>query len=69
MLHEERHSSQYALCLGPALIPLYVAACGWSWVLTGDWWSGNIFETRAGLADGGYVRNPHRGARGRLLTR
>ena len=69
MLHEERHSSQYALCLGPALIPLYVAACGWSWARTGDWWSGNIFETRAGLADGGYVQGSHRGARGRLLTR
>ena len=68
MLHEERHSSQYALCLGPALIPLYAAACIWSWARTGDWWSGNIFETRAGLADGGYVRSSQHHSRSGLLA-
>ena len=68
MKHECRHASQYALCLGPALIPLYVAACGWSWMRTGDWWSRNTFERRAGLAEGGYREQPVRSLRRRSPT-
>jgi hypothetical protein len=55
--HEARHATQYAWCQGPLLLPLYAAAAGWSWLRTGDWWSRNTFERRAGLADGGYTEN------------
>ncbi|MFW6090593.1 MAG: eCIS core domain-containing protein [Actinomycetota bacterium] len=60
LAHESRHASQYAICLGPAMVPLYLVACGWSWVRTGDFASRNIFETRAGLRDGGYTDRPLR---------
>ena len=52
--HEERHVTQYAWCGGVLMPVAYVAAAGWSWVWTGDFASGNVFERRAGLADGGY---------------
>lgn len=58
--HESRHATQYAWCLGPLLIPLYLAAAGWSWLRTGDFASRNVFERSAGLADGGYVERPTR---------
>ena len=51
--HEARHSSQYAV-LGPAFLPLYFAAAGFSRLRTGDPASANIFEILAGLSDGGY---------------
>jgi hypothetical protein len=54
LLHEERHSWQYAVTLGLPFLPLYAAALGWSYLRGGDWWSHNIFETHAGLADAGY---------------
>ncbi|MBK6763360.1 MAG: hypothetical protein IPG68_08830 [Micrococcales bacterium] len=57
--HEESHVRQYAV-LGPALLPAYLLACGWSWLRTGDWWSRNVFERRAGLVAGGYRENPLR---------
>lgn len=57
--HETSHMRQYAL-LGPAFWPAYALAAGWSWVRTGDWWSRNVFERRAGLAAGGYVERPLR---------
>ena len=60
MNHEAAHATQYAWCLGPVLIPLYLAASGWSWLRTGDWWSRNVFEQRAGLEAGGYRANPTR---------
>ena len=60
MDHESRHATQYAWCLGPVLLPLYLGASTWSWVRTGDWWSRNIFEQRAGLTTGGYSANPSR---------
>jgi len=60
MDHEERHATQYAWCLGPVMLPLYLAACGWSWLRCGDWWSANTFERRAGLAAGGYRQAPPR---------
>lgn len=57
--HEARHATQYAV-LGLLLPPLYVVAAGWSWLLTGDWWSQNPFERLAGLTDGGYTVHPVR---------
>lgn len=60
--HEARHSSQYAV-LGPAFLPLYFAAAGFSKLRSGDPASSNIFEILAGLSDGGYrtraSRPPH----------
>lgn len=54
LAHEERHASQYAACLGLPMLPLYAAAAAWSWWRSGDWALHNVFERRAGLADGGY---------------
>jgi hypothetical protein len=53
--HEARHASQYAWCLGLPMLVLYVLAAGWSWLRCRDFSSYNVFEVRAGLADGGYV--------------
>jgi hypothetical protein len=61
--HEARHASQYAWCLGLPMLVLYVLAAGWSWLRCRDFSSYNVFEVRAGLADGGYVD-----ARGRRRT-
>jgi hypothetical protein len=58
--HEARHATQFAWCGGVVMIPLYFAAAGVSWVLTGDFGSRNVFERRAGLADGGYADKPLR---------
>ncbi|MDL4777838.1 MULTISPECIES: hypothetical protein [Thermomonosporaceae] len=58
--HEGRHATQYAFCLGPVMIPLYLAAAGASFALCGDYSSYNPFERLAGLDDGGYVRRPLR---------
>src|SRR5487761_88024 len=30
------HAPQFACCAGLVMLPLYAAAAGWSWVLTGD---------------------------------
>ena len=59
---EARHATQFAWCAGLVMLPLYFAAAGVSWVLTGDFGSRNIFERRAGLADGGYADRPLRPA-------
>ncbi len=64
--HEARHASQYAWCGGVAMVPLYLVAAGVSWALTGDFGSRNVFERRAGLADGGYTDKPLRPSLGRL---
>jgi hypothetical protein len=61
--HEERHVTQYAWCGGVVMPVLYVAAAGWSWLRTGDFASRNVFERRAGLADGGYRERPVRSVR------
>ena len=55
LVHEARHASQYACCLGLPLLLLYVAAAAWSWLRCRDFASANVFEVRAGLADGGYA--------------
>jgi len=53
--HEARHATQYACCAGLVMLPLYGIAAAVSWALTGDAGSRNVFEQRAGLADGGYA--------------
>ncbi len=60
--HEARHATQYAWCGGAVMVPLYLAAAAVSWVLTGDFGARNVFERRAGLADGGYTDKPLRPA-------
>ncbi len=57
--HEKSHMRQYAL-LGPLFWPAYGLAAGYSLLRTGDWWSRNVFERRAGLVAGGYADNPLR---------
>ena len=57
--HEKSHMRQYAL-LGPLFWPAYGLAAGYSLLRTGDWWSRNVFERRAGLVAGGYAENPVR---------
>ncbi len=54
LAHEERHSWQYAACLGLPMVPLYLLGAGWSWLRGGDSGVHNPFERLAGLADGGY---------------
>ncbi len=54
LVHEARHASQYACCVGPVMMPLYLVAAAWSWLRCRDAASYNVFEVRAGLADGGY---------------
>ncbi len=58
--HEARHTSQYAWCGGLLMLPLYFTAAGASWILCGDFGAWNVFERRAGLADGGYANVPLR---------
>ena len=67
--HEERHVTQYACCGGVIMVPLYLAAASVSWALTGDTGCRNVFERRAGLADGGYTDKPLRPALRRALRR
>ena len=67
--HEARHATQYAWCGGLVMVPLYLAAAGGSWVLTGDFGARNVFERQAGLADGGYADRPLRAAIRRLSVR
>jgi hypothetical protein len=59
--HEARHATQYACCGGVVMmVPLYLIAAAVSWALTGDTGCRNVFERRAGLADGGYTDKPLR---------
>src|SRR6516225_5228134 len=67
--HEERHATQYACCGGVIMVPLYLVAAAVSWALTGDTGARNVFERRAGLADGGYTDKPLRPALRRALQR
>ncbi len=69
LAHEARHATQFAWCGGLVMLPLYFAASGVSWVLTGDFGSRNVFERRAGLADGGYTDRPLRPALARWQER
>jgi hypothetical protein len=57
LVHEGRHSVQWACWLGPLLfIPAYLLASVWSWLLCRDFALRNPFEVRAGLVAGGYVQ-------------
>src|SRR5215470_64165 len=58
--HEARHATQYACCGGAVMVPLYLLAAVASWALTGDFGARNVFERRAGLAEGGYTDKPLR---------
>ena len=58
--HEARHSTQYAWCGGLLMLPLYFAAAGVSWLISGDFGPWNVFERAAGLADGNYADRPLR---------
>ena len=65
--HEERHSWQYVALLGLPMLPAYGVAALWSLLRGGDHSTHNVFETRAGLAAGGYplVSRRQRRRRGR----
>jgi hypothetical protein len=65
LAHEERHTWQYAGCLGLPLVLLYLLAAGWSWLRGGDPGVHNVFERLAGLEDGGYPPVSARGLRRR----
>jgi hypothetical protein len=52
--HEDRHCTQYAILLGPVMVPLYLVGVGFSYLVAGDHSSYNPFERLAGLRDGGY---------------
>lgn len=60
LAHEERHSRQWFALLGVLFLPAYLLATAWSWLRTGDRAAANVFERRAGLADGGYRDVPRR---------
>lgn len=53
--HEEKHSTQYAWCLGLPFLLFYFIAAGWSQLRTGNPASRNFFERQAGLEAGGYI--------------
>ena len=63
MQHEAKHASQYLFALGLPYFPLYWCACAYSWLKCGDHWSFNVFEVKAGLQNGGYLKNPSNWAR------
>jgi hypothetical protein len=69
LAHEARHATQYACCGGLPMIPAYLLAAAWSWALTADFGTRNVFERRAGLADGGYSERPVRPALARWRAR
>jgi hypothetical protein len=66
--HEARHATQFACCAGVVMVPVYFLAAGLSWVLTGNFGARNVFERRAGLADGGYADVPLRPAMAKVLA-
>lgn len=57
--HEERHSTQYAYCLGLPFLAFYGIAAGWSMLRSGNPALNNFFERQAGLAAGGYIDKDH----------
>ncbi|MEU4831500.1 hypothetical protein [Streptosporangium sp. NPDC023615] len=54
--HEDRHASQYMLCLGLPMLPLYLLAVACSMAICGNQASWNVFERLANLEDGNYLR-------------
>jgi hypothetical protein len=57
--HEEKHSTQYAWCMGLPFLAVYLGCAGWSLLRAGDPASRNFFERQAGLSAGGYHNSPH----------
>ena len=57
LVHEVRHTRQWAALLGMVGFPVaYGLASAWSWLRVRDAATRNVFEVRAGLEDGGYLR-------------
>ncbi|TKK85448.1 hypothetical protein FDA94_25235 [Herbidospora galbida] len=65
LLHESRHASQYAACVGLPMLPLYVLSVLVSVLTCGNPATYNPFERMADLDDGGYARVPPWWRRGR----
>lgn len=65
LAHEDEHAWQWMACLGLPFLPMYAAAMGVSFLVSGDRAAYNPFERAADLEAGGYLRTPHRWARGR----
>ncbi|TMR09891.1 hypothetical protein ETD86_41735 [Nonomuraea turkmeniaca] len=57
ILHEGRHATQWAWCVGLPMLPLYLLAMLVSVMLCGHQ-AFNVFERLANLEDGGYPRVP-----------
>jgi hypothetical protein len=58
LMHEGRHAVQWACWLGPVgFVPAYLLASVWSWLRCRDFALRNVFEVRAGLEAGGYLRS------------
>ncbi len=64
ILHEGRHATQWAWCVGLPMLPLYLLSMLVSVIVCGHQASYNMFERLAGLDDGGYPRRPARWRRG-----
>lgn len=60
LIHESKHASQYAACVGLPMLVLYVLSLAVSYAICGDYASWNVFERLANLEDGGYCRQPAR---------
>lgn len=60
LAHERTHAAQWALCLGLPFLPSYLLATAWSRLRTGTNHAANIFETTAGLTQGGYEAGARR---------
>ncbi|MEU4507947.1 hypothetical protein AB0G05_00495 [Nonomuraea wenchangensis] len=60
ILHEGRHATQWAWCVGLPMLPLYLLAMLASVVVCGHQATYNVFERLADLEDGGYPRVPPR---------
>jgi hypothetical protein len=58
VVHEGRHATQWAWCLGLPMLPLYLLAMLVSVMVCGHQASYNLFERLADLEDGGYPRAP-----------
>ncbi|MEV4567027.1 hypothetical protein AB0K12_24940 [Nonomuraea sp. NPDC049419] len=56
ILHEGRHATQWAWCVGLPMLPLYLVSMLMSVMVCGHQASYNVFERLAGLDDGGYPR-------------
>jgi hypothetical protein len=58
ILHEGRHATQWAWCVGLPMLPLYLLSMLISVMVCGNQATYNPFERLADLEDGGYPRVP-----------